>query len=244
MSRPFVPYLDLARAAAEGGEELEAALLACVRRGRYVLGRRGRGVRARVGGLLRGSVRRLVRERHRRDHARARLARRRRRRRGAHGLDDVRPVGRRHPARGRDAGLRRRRRGPPHDGSGASRERVTPRTKAIVPVHLYGRMADMEAILAFAKANAAPRRRGLRAGARGRARRPPGGLFRRRGRVELLSDEEPRSPRRRRRGDDGPARGARRWSGSSASTGTRRATTRTSRASTAGSTSSRRPACA
>ena len=35
---PSVPYLDLARAVAEGREALEAALLACVRRGRYVLG--------------------------------------------------------------------------------------------------------------------------------------------------------------------------------------------------------------
>ncbi len=82
---------------------------------------------------------------------------------------------------------------------------VSEQTAAVVAVHLYGRPAPVDELL---DARAAARR-GRRAGARARDRRPAGGIDRRRRLLLLLPDEEPRGLRRRRRGRDlGP--GARR----------------------------------
>ncbi len=123
---------------------------------------------------------------------------------------------------------------------------LTPRTKAVLPVHLYGRVADVDAIASFAA------RHGLLlvedcaqahgASLAGPARRD----VRARGRLELLSDEEPRRPRRRRRGDGRGPGGLRRGRPRRAAqrrTDTSRATTRRRRDSTAASTRSRRRPC-
>ena len=81
----------------------------------------------------------------------------------------------------------------------AARALVGPRTAAILAVHLYGQACDIDAIDAFARPHGllvledAAQAHGARFdGRRGR-------LARSRGRVLLLSEQEPRSARRRRR---------------------------------------------
>ena len=151
--RPSVPFLDLARAAAEGGEALETALLACVRRGRYVLGDEvaafelawaafcgapfavscASGTDAITLALLGLDV----------------------------GMgDEVLTVSM--TCAPSAVGIQRAGATPVFVDVEADRLTMNPallesaltaRTKAIVPVHLYGRVADMGRILSFAKAN-------------------------------------------------------------------------------------------
>ena len=79
---------------------------------------------------------------------------------------------------------------------------ITPRTKALLPTHLYGQPADLDALLDIA------RRHGLRIiedaaqahGARYKGRRI--GAHSGRGMLELLPVQEPRRDGRRRRGHD------------------------------------------
>ncbi|HEX7528286.1 MAG TPA: DegT/DnrJ/EryC1/StrS family aminotransferase [Thermoanaerobaculia bacterium] len=147
-----VPYLDLARAAAEGREALEAALLACVRRGRYVLGDEvaafEREWAAFCGAPLAVSCASGT------DAITLALLGL-----GVGNGDEVITVPNTYVATvfaitytGAtpvfvDVEAERLTMDPARLEAA-----LTARTKAIVPVHLYGRVADMERILAFAKA--------------------------------------------------------------------------------------------
>ena len=72
-----------------------------------------------------------------------------------------------------------------------SRNGSPPRTRAVVVTHLYGRLADVDAIARIANERGDRADRGLRAGARRAARRQEGGHLRRGRLLQLLSDEEP-----------------------------------------------------
>jgi dTDP-4-amino-4,6-dideoxygalactose transaminase len=72
------------------------------------------------------------------------------------------------------------------------KEKITERTKAIIPVHLFGASVDMDAIMDIAK------RHDQRSGIRGNVRRCSCGQHRGRGLLQFLSQQEPRRLRRRR----------------------------------------------
>ena len=96
-----------------------------------------------------------------------------------------------------DARLRRHRPGDAEPRPPTCERKITPRTKAILPVHLFGRPAPLAELAGLGAAD----RRGRRAGVRlARHRR-----HRNRVDLQLLSDEEPLRPRGRR-----PRRRARR----------------------------------
>ena len=152
-NRASVPYLDLARAAAERKEDLEAALLACVRRGRYVLGDEVAAFEREWAEFCGAPS--AVSCASGTDAITLALS----------GLgvgtgDEVLTVSM--TCAPSAVGIRRAGATPVFvDVEGdrltmdASllRDAVTERTKAIVPVHLYGRVADMDRIRTFAKAN-------------------------------------------------------------------------------------------
>ena len=76
------------------------------------------------------------------------------------------------------------------------RDALTPQTKVVMAVHLFGNVAPVDALGAARRAGA----RGRRAGARvARRRRPPRRHARRRRHLLVLPVEEPRRVRRRRR---------------------------------------------
>ena len=101
---------------------------------------------------------------------------------------------------GATAGLRRHRPGAADDRPGRHRGRHHAADDApSCPCTCTGRPADMDPILAIAARHDLARGRRLRAGAPDHLRGPAGRHDRRRGRVQLLSDQEPRRARRRRR---------------------------------------------
>ena len=148
-----VPYLDLARAAEGDEPELSAAVLAAVRRGRYVLGSEVAAFEsewaafcgaARAVGVANGT-----------DAITLAL-----RALGVGPGDEVLTVSM--TCAPTATGILRAGATPVFVDveedrltmdAGALAASVTPRTKAILPVHLYGRVADVEAIGAFARQN-------------------------------------------------------------------------------------------
>ena len=99
---------------------------------------------------------------------------------------------------GRASGVRRHRSGPPDARPRRIARAVGPRTRAILPVHLYGQPADMDALARVAA------RHGLAlvedcCQAHLATARAAGRHDRRGGRVQLLPDQESRRARRRRR---------------------------------------------
>ena len=136
-----------------------------------MLGAAGGRVRVGLRGVLRRAPRRRGRVWHGCARARAESGRSRARRRGDHRRQHVRPdrrrdrVGRRRPVL--------------VDVDDATftldpatlEDAVTEQTRAVVPVHLYGQCADMEAIAAFAQGARLEGRRGRSPGPRRRVRR-------------------------------------------------------------------------
>lgn len=72
----------------------------------------------------------------------------------------------------------------------AVRAAITPRTAAVIPVHLFGHPAAMDELTKLAHAAPSRSRRGRRAGPRRHTRRTTDRRLRNRGLLQLLSDEE------------------------------------------------------
>jgi dTDP-4-amino-4,6-dideoxygalactose transaminase len=148
-----VPFLDLARAAAEEREALEPALLECVRRGRYVLGEAVEAFEQEWAAFC--GVPFAVSCANGTDAITLALSAL-----GVGSGDEVITVSM--TCAPTAAGILRAGATPVFVDVDAERltmdpaclEAVlSPRTKAIVPVHLFGRLADVETIAAFARSN-------------------------------------------------------------------------------------------
>ena len=102
---------------------------------------------------------------------------------------------------------------------------ITAKTRAVIPVHLFGQMADMDPIMAIARKREAVRDRGRLPGPRGGVQGEEGRLDRRRGVLQLLPGEEPRRLRGGRGRGHRATRNSTGRSGCCATTGRRRSIT-------------------
>ena len=182
------------------------------------------GVRGGVGRVLRRAARRVHGQRHRRPGGGPAGARDRAGRRGHHRQLHVQRDGQRDP--------RRLARDPYSWTSGPTTSAwipdrveaaITPRTKAIMPVHLYGLMADMDPLVEIAQRHGIRDRRGRRPGARRVVPRPPRRPVRA-GDVQPVRHQEP-DDRRGRIRHDGRRRRSPTGSACTATTGCVSATT-------------------
>ena len=211
-----VPLLDLKGQYAPLRAEIETAIRQICDEQRFILGpasRRARGAGRRV---FADEARARLVVGHRCAAARADGARRRRRRRGHHDAVHVLRDGRRRRTSRCAAVLLRHR--PRHvqprsplrcaprsrsaascAATGSSIARRAESIKALLPVHLYGQMVDLDAFMASRAQVPARRRRGCRAGDRRRAGGRQARRQRRRRRLLVVfPDEESRRVRRRR----------------------------------------------
>ena len=93
------------------------------------------------------------------------------------------------------------------------KKKITSRTKAVIPVHLFGHPAEMGAILEIANAHGLKADRGLRAELRGRIQVRQDRFVRGCGLFFVFSQQEPGLLRRRRDGHHGQRQNCRRASG-------------------------------
>ena len=197
----MIPFLDLKAQYQSIKPEIDAAVLRVLESRQFVLGEEVAAFERDFAAYCRRHARDRRQHRHERAAPGAAGGRRRPGRRGDH-----HPVHLRRDRRRRSATPARRR-----CSSTSSRDSftmdpaqleaaITPRTKAILPVHLYGQMADMDPILAIARPPRPAGDRGRLPGARRRVQRPPRRQHRRARLLQLLSRQEPRRLRRGRRG--------------------------------------------